>query len=134
MLHMHMQYSTYVCHLLCVSQIQYLYYTYVRMYYMYISTYLRTVCTYVGMYLLCVCMYVYIPLLCIQCLPEIFSGMLNMYIVVHACVHHHNIHTYIRTMYQKLLAASVLGTSMICAKHRFLTIYECMDVFSYVVK
>ena len=40
-------------------------------------------------------------------------------------------YTYIHTMHHKLLAVSVLSTSMICTKHRLSIIYECMRVFSY---
>ena len=66
--------------------------------------------------------------------PEITSGMLSMYmrtyirthtihIIVYVCI------TCIHTIHHKLLAAPVLGTSMICTKHGLSTIYECMNVF-----
>ena len=76
--------------------------------------------------------------------------MLCMHTYVHMCVHA-LVHTYVRTymyvhtytysmymcvlvctyvcLYHKLLVASVLGTNMICLKHRFPIIYECMHVF-----
>ena len=62
--------------------------------------------------------------------PGIVSGMLNTYVgtYIHAYILHH-IHIRIHTMHHKLLAASVLGTSMICTKHRFSIIYECIHVF-----
>ena len=49
-----------------------------------------------------------------RCVEYVHTYM-HMYIIIYICVH---------TMHHKLLVASVLGTSMICTKHRFSTIYD----------
>ena len=60
--------------------------------------------------------------------PEFISGMLYVHMYMHAYVHHnmHKFSTYVYTMHHKLLAASLLGTSMVCIKHKISTIYEYM--------
>ena len=54
------------------------------------------------------------------------------YVCTYVCayVHHHYI-IRTHTVHHKLLAASVVGNNMICTKHRFSIITECMLVISY---
>ena len=63
--------------------------------------------------------------------PEFISGMLNVY--VHMCVHTYIVIyiNFIHAMHHKLLAASVLGTRMMCTKCNFSIICECVLAFSY---